>query len=604
MKLGIKMGLLFSCIMIIAILLFSSYTMQLSANGRATYSDLRFKNMSLSITRYLEQDFSMKKLTLEDLTNNHSLMSALNQFVRDDSADAKMAGLSRTAALQQLYQSSLADQYYRVSFFTDDGLYITNLADKNEDAELIRERLLGLAELKKNVPGGDESAIGSVVEDDIVLLPPQEDIFNSRGSVIVYGVMKTIVYHDAVIGYMTIINECSFLNNVLTFLDNTEELSVELVFDSGILLYSSTGEKASYSPDIPTDEIYLWTDAEDGTQTDVWHSYIPSLGLHLYISQNNSLQIRSDSVMRRNILQRALIIMIPALLVITMASFGLTRSMTRLTKKVRQISPDVLHLSAPECVKILTETVTSPADHETYMLENAYNDMMLRLRESTLHELTLRESTLQAQLNALQAQINPHFIYNTLNIISAKSMESGNFDVIEICDQFASMLRYSTDTRRRAATLADEIENVRNYLLLAKARYEENLEFVIDVPEELQAVNIPKLTLQPLVENALNHGYDGRNVLRRLSITGQADEGEILLRIRDNGTGFSPEMLSALQKRIAEIYDGKGSIEDLGGHLGVLNTCLRIYYHSNGRMRMTIENDNGAVVTLRMPVDG
>lgn len=109
----------------------------------------------------------------------------------------------------------------------------------------------------------------------------------------------------------------------------------------------------------------------------------------------------------------------------------------------------------------------------------------------------MREGTLQAQLSACQTQINPHFVYNTLNIISAKSMESGNYEVIEICDQFAQMLRYATDTRSRTATMAEELENVRYYLMLSKARYEDNLEFTIDVPDNLNALVVPKLTLQP-----------------------------------------------------------------------------------------------------------
>lgn len=229
--------------------------------------------------------------------------------------------------------------------------------------------------------------------------------------------------------------------------------------------------------------------------------------------------------------------------------------------------------------------------------------MMLRLRDSTLNELAMREGTLQAQLNALQMQINPHFIYNTLNIISAKSMESGNLDVIEICDQFASMLRYATDTRSRTAFLQEEIENVRNYLLLAKSRYEDNLEFVIDVPEDLHGIEVPKLTLQPLVENALNHGYAGSSTLRRISVIGTITDSMLVLEIRDNGTGFSEDMLRSFRRLIADIDAGKVSIEDAGGHIGLINTCLRLHYYSNGAIRITIRNDNGAVVTLTMPVE-
>lgn len=228
--------------------------------------------------------------------------------------------------------------------------------------------------------------------------------------------------------------------------------------------------------------------------------------------------------------------------------------------------------------------------------------MMLRLRENTLRELALREGALQAQLSALQAQINPHFIYNTLNIISAKSMESGNFDVIEICDQFASMLRYAMDTRSRTATMQDEIENVRNYLTLAKARYEQNLEYTIDVPDDLQDIKVPKLTLQPIVENALTHGYDGINVLRVLTITGKISGENLLLEVHDNGTGFSEEILQNLRQRIDDINAGKVSTEESNGHIGLLNTCLRLYYYSKGSIQMSIRNDNGAVITFSLPV--
>ena len=246
------------------------------------------------------------------------------------------------------------------------------------------------------------------------------------------------------------------------------------------------------------------------------HTRIESLGLNLYIIQDSHFAALRNKELRTAIMRRALLIMLPAIALITLIAFGLTRSIRRLTKKVRQMPAESVLPGNPSTPQALMDVVTSSSNYEIHILEQTYNSMMLRLRENTLRELALREGALQAQLSALQAQINPHFIYNTLNIISAKSMESGNFDVIEICDQFASMLRYAMDTRSRTATMQDEIENVRNYLTLAKARYEQNLEYTIDVPDDLQDIKVPKLTLQPIVENALTHGYDGINVLRVL----------------------------------------------------------------------------------------
>ena len=138
--------------------------------------------------------------------------------------------------------------------------------------------------------------------------------------------------------------------------------------------------------------------------------------------------------------------------------------------------------------------------------------------------------------------------------------------------------------------------------MLAKARYEDNLEYVIDVPRSLYGIEIPKLTLQPLVENALNHGFDGKNILRKLSIIGTLTQKELILTIQDNGNGFSADMLHSLRQRIDEIEHGLVSIEKSGGHIGLVNTCLRLYYYSKGTMHMSIHNDGGAIITLTMPI--
>ena len=325
--------------------------------------------------------------------------------------------------------------------------------------------------------------------------------------------------------------------------------------------------------------------------------------MDMVIAQDAANVIQQRQMLRRLILLRAFWILVPALVLIVLVALGLTHSIRKLTRKVQNIPTHSVLLADSEEVARFRENVTSPLDKEPHELENAFNQMMHQLRTQASTGLALRQGMLQAQLSALQTQINPHFIYNTLNIISAKSMESGNYEVIEICDRFASMLRYSTDTRSRTATLAEEIENVRSYLLLAKARYEDDLEFTIDVPEDLTGITMPKLTLQPLVENALTHGFDGTNIRRVLSVSGAIKDNTLVLEIRDNGTGFSEEMLRSLRLRIHEIEEGKVSIESTGGHIGLANTCLRLYYYSKGTMRMSIRNDGGAVITITFPAE-
>lgn len=596
MKLSIKMMLLFSAMMLLALLVLSSYAANTSVQGANAFTQARFRNMSSTISWNMKQDYSMMEITLRELTGNTSFMAALNQIVRDDSADHKMSEAAGRAAVQQLMQSPLVDTaYYRVTFYTRDGIFLTSYVDE--------ERLLTTrSEEAKEAIGtlywlDEADAVSSSV-----ILSPHTDIFTRQTPVQIYGIAQAVKYHGQLIGYLEIAQRCDDLLRINEFIDN-QDVSVQLLFEDGTPLFTSEGAEWTWPKDITKGEFLSSVAVGNGSSRTVLCNDLGIDGLTLYISQDSQINIRNNGSLRWAMFRRALYILIPALALIAIVSMGLTRSVNRLTKKVQKLPVDRVLDNQPEAIKPLSELVTSHHDTEVRQLEKVFNDVMLRLHDTAINNLTLREGTLQAQLSALQTQINPHFIYNTLNIISAKSMESGNFDVIEICDQFAQMLRYSTDTRSRTATMAEEIENVRNYLMLAKARYEENLEFVIDVPDDLTGITVPKLTLQPIVENALTHGFDGKNVLRRLSVTGRIENAQLILEIRDNGTGLSDEMLHSLRSRIEEIEAGKVSIESTGGHIGLVNTCLRLHYYSKGTMRISIRNENGAIITMTMPCD-
>ena len=595
MKLSIKMMLLFSAMMLLALLVLSSYAANTSVQGANAFTQARFRNMSSTISWNIQTDHELMEMAMRELTDNTSFMAALNQIVRDDSADHKMGEAAGRAAMQQLMQSPLVDTYYRVTFYTRDGIFLTSYVDE--------ERLLTTrSEEAKEAIGTlywlDEADISS----SFINLSPHTDIFTRQTPVQIYGIAQAVKYHGQQIGYLEIAQRCDDLLRINEFIDN-KDVSVQLLFEDGTPLFTSEGAEWTWPKDITKGEFLSSVAVGNGSSRTVLCNDLGIDGLTLYISQDSQINIRNNGSLRWSMFRRALYILIPTLALIAIVSMGLTRSVNRLTKKVQKLPVDRVLDNQPEAIQPLSELVTSHHDTEVRQLEKVFNDVMLRLHDTAINNLTLREGTLQAQLSALQTQINPHFIYNTLNIISAKSMESGNFDVIEICDQFAQMLRYSTDTRSRTATMAEEIENVRNYLMLAKARYEENLEFVIDVPDDLTGITVPKLTLQPIVENALTHGFDGKNVLRRLSVTGRIENAQLILEIRDNGTGFSDEMLHSLRSRIEEIEAGKVSIESTGGHIGLVNTCLRLHYYSKGTMRISIRNENGAVITMTMPCE-
>ena len=586
MKLSVKITLIFSAMMLTALFILSFSAGQISINGANAFTQARFSNMSTSIQRDLEQDVAMMEMTLRELSENTTFMAALNQLVRDDSADQKMALAAGRAAIQQLLQSPLVDTFYRVTFYTRDGVFITTHAEREQ-------RLIsGSEEAKREI-----STLSWLDRADDtyepILLAPHQDIFSSNSQTRVYGLVQQIRYRGNAIGYIEVSNQYEDLERIMEFVDNPM-VSVEAIFGDGQRLFESQPASWSWPADVP-ENTFTIIELEGDTSRAVLYTRLPRLGLRLYISQDGVFNQLADTRQRKEMFRRALFVMLPAMLMIVLVSIGLTRSIRKLTRKVRQVPADsVLSPSALPDEKLLS-TVTSQRDRETYELEQVFNHLMLRLRDSMTNELALREGALHAQLSALQTQINPHFIYNTLNIISAKSMESGNYEVIEICDQFAQMLRYSTDTRSRIATMAEEIENVRSYLMLAKARYENNLEFTIDVPENQNVITVPKLTLQPLVENAISHGLANRASGGKIWIGASSDGKELRLTVKDNGCGMTDEELELLQQKLEH--------SEYDSHIGLLNVHQRIQLTFGNAWGLSVSKrePEGMCVLLRFP---
>ena len=592
MRISQKMILIFSVMMIAAVAIFSNYSIRTNLEGSSAFNASRFYNMGSAMSQAVERQVALMDLTLEELMDNSSFMAALNQLVRDDSADSKMANAARNMLQQQLYRSPMVDIFYRVTFYDREGNIVTSRFQKDDSLESGSNEA---REVINALPWLDQV---DAAPNQRRILPLHRDFLSTHRDTQVYGAVRAVFFHERQLGYIEISSEMRELAEILDRVDD-ETIVTQAVFDDGTVLYNRATDGHIYPLDMEQNVIVDYLDEAAGIHHSVMRIRNEWLGLNLFLSQDDSVIAARNGSIRWGSIRAGLYIAVPTLLLVIFVSLRLTRSIRQLTRKVRQVPVD--HVLDSETVAALNQTVTSAQDGELRELEQVFNNTMLRLHESTMNELTLREGTLQAQLSALQTQINPHFIYNTLNIISAKSMESGNLDVIEICDQFAQLLRYSTDTRSKTATMAEEIENVRNYLLLAKARYEDNLEFTINIPENLSSISVPKLTLQPLVENAMTHGFDGRNVKRCLYIDGQVEKGKLILEIRDNGIGFSPEMLEKLQGQLRQIEAGQLTVEEVGGHIGLANTCLRLYYYSHGAMHVSIRNEGGAVVRLTMP---
>ncbi len=593
MKMSRKLMIIFSCLAVLttACNCFYFYNTRMEALNESTYETLTALGNKLQAE--IEQYIQLMDYAMEELTSNVGFMDAMHiACLQGETANIMEMGDAQTRMSRILYQEPLLERFYRVSVYARNGFYQSSRFEKTDCVVSLSE------EAHETV-----AALPYLAEVDANpfqrhLIGPHTDPWSSTRDVAVVSIVRAVIWHGQFIGYLEVADQLEELYRIFT-VEGLDGFHAHAIFDDGEQFFRVNGDDAVYTNLDPNGMTRC--KMADGSERLVVGIRVKSLGMNIYVAQEISTYYQQASEMMLKYVSVAFLMLLITLVLVIAISLGLTRSIRKLTRKVLHLPVGDL-LDQPS--EALTTLVTSKSDEEIYDLEKVFNGLMARLQVSLRNEINLHEGALKAQLNALQAQINPHFVYNTLNIISAKGMESGNEEIIDICDQFAQMLRYSTDLRSRTATLGEELKNAQMYLLLSKARYEDQLTFDIDVPEQMATLLIPKLTLQPLVENTLAHGFAGRTDVRNIQIIGTLNENVLQLVIRDNGNGFAPEVLKKLEEAFRRIdEENEPANEFADGHIGLANTYLRLHYYSMGKMRMALRNDSGAVVELTLPCE-
>ena len=249
-----------------------------------------------------------------------------------------------------------------------------------------------------------------------------------------------------------------------------------------------------------------------------------------------------------------------------------------LTKPIRQLRGK---MENTQLSNMDVDIVIKSEDADIQALTGAYRDLLKRLRDAMTKEKRLTLLQLQAQFDALQAQINPHFLYNVLNIISNRGIQDDDETICEMCISLAAMLRYSASTVERYATLGQEIDYLKHYVYLLEARFENRLTVRIEVDEALYGETVPKITVQQLVENSIEHGYGNSSGNMEVVVRGFRKAGGWVVEVTDNGEGISEETREKLCGRMERVRtllkDGKELMEMEIGGMGLINTYGRLY---------------------------
>ena len=265
----------------------------------------------------------------------------------------------------------------------------------------------------------------------------------------------------------------------------------------------------------------------------------------------------------------------------------------QITEPIRELSGKAERFGADDYTGNPIQTEIT----ELKSLDHTFDNMAGRIHILLEKQIEDQQSLHRAELELLQAQINPHFLYNTLDSIAILAESGREEEVVDMVTSLSTFFRNSLSDGQDIIPLRSELAQATSYLEIQQIRYSDILNYEINVPEEMMEYMVPKLILQPLIENALYHGIKNRRGRGTIRIAGAREDGALLLKVKDNGAGMDPQRLCELQN---------GCSPEAQGGLGLANVSRRIRLYCGGEYGLHFESspDLGTEVTIRLPSEG
>lgn len=236
-------------------------------------------------------------------------------------------------------------------------------------------------------------------------------------------------------------------------------------------------------------------------------------------------------------------------------------------------------------------------------LYRSFEQMQQNLQDSLQDAISAHTMAADAKMLALQSQMNPHFLYNTLASISILAEDGENEQAVKMCDSLSVLLRYMSSNSSMDVALWQELEHLRSYIYLIKVKYGERIQFHINMDDSLSPIKVPRLLIQPLVENCIKYALnvDPPWVIH---ITGYIKDSCWVIQVKDNGSGFPPDFLDSFHKKVLEINWKKPLPELSINGMGILNLYMRLFLKYKQDLIFSLDNlpGNGACVTIGGPL--
>lgn len=327
-----------------------------------------------------------------------------------------------------------------------------------------------------------------------------------------------------------------------------------------------------------------------------------------YLKYNNNLykQLKAQNELNNKAIPGLLIlIMVSCIIFSVVLSEKITGPLNELVEKSQKVSKGDFNI----------EEIKISSIYEIGTFASGFNDMVKdikrliqtikekanvekKLKDEELKNLLTQNMLKESKLKALQSQINPHFLFNTLNAVVQTAVIEGAYETEKLMNSVSDLLRYSLNMIESQSTLGDEIESIKQYIYIQETRFKDRVKFKVEVQNGLSNVEIPGMTLQPLVENAFIHGIESKEEGGEIHIEAWEEEGFCIVKIEDNGVGMSQEKIEEIMVS-EDMEHHKGHTTGIG--VGNVIKRIRLLYEIEDGFKIESEKGKGTKIYIKIP---
>ncbi len=497
----------------------------------------------------------------------------------------KSVFLSRLSSRTDLYSIIYIDPLGRLTYCTRDeaGHYASyQSCGLPEDYAALYETLDGWQSGLKMLPTAKHMALRSKLGDKAPL---------------VYAAARKIVNtesHYESVGVMFITMDLSTCAHMARTISADSSALVYVTDQSGTVIYDSSGARTGKP--IPEALVaYFGSESKEPilsierTSYVIAYSDVASFGWRVVTLVPEEVYAGEAYSVSNAILLSAIAVLVLAAALTTLFSRILSHPLEQMAQTMNRVDPE--HLSIRAAVG---------GHDEVAQIAQSFNELMDRLQAAIQSEYLLEIRHKEAMLRALQAQLNPHFLYNVLQSVSSMAEVREAPEIVTLARSLGSVLRYSIQCESLTASVREEVSHVEHYLLIQKIRFGERLHYKLNVPEYAMDYRLPRVFLQPMAENAVIHGLEARPEPGNLSIRIWLEDELLYIEVSDDGCGIAPEELNRIyeQFRHTQIPSSETGI-------GLINlkSRLELFYGDRASLHIETEIGVGTSITIALPAE-